>query len=642
KYGLSQVTTVFEDGTDIYWARQQVSEKLKQAQEQMPTATDIKMSLGPIATGLGEVFQFEVRGSGYSLMQLRDILDWQIIPSLRTVPGIDEIQSMGGEAKEYQVMLSPERMHGYQVTVAEVIAALSRNNANAGGGYAIEQSDQIILRAEGMLTSTRDIEQSVIRRNMQGVVRVKDVGKAIIGKKLAQSVVTENGKGETVIGVIIMRKGENSKRLVQLIESKLNQIEKTLPMNVSIRTFYSRGMLIERTIETVWHNLLFGAFFVLVVLFALLGSIRGGIIAALAIPLSLFGSIVFLTVSGTSANLLSLGALDFGILIDGSVVMIENIVRRMAHASVNAQNRLGLIKDAACEVATPVLFAVMIIMVVYFPILGLPGVSGKTFQPMALTVVFGLLTALAIGLYLTPSLAYFLLEKQPRETDSFLMRLVRNPYRRVLQTCTRHPFVVGLASITLFVASLLCVPGLGSEFIPVLKEGSAVLTVSRPVSGSLLAAKAQTLSMEKILKKIPEVQTVVSRTGHSEIAFDPMGPDETDMFVIFQPPSQWRPGVTQQAIENEIARSLRDSIPGLVFSISQPIEQRMNELVAGAKGDVAIRVFGPNLDKLRDLGAQIKAAIEPIKGSSEIKLEQTSGLPLLTAKLNPSALAAYG
>jgi cobalt-zinc-cadmium resistance protein CzcA len=642
KYALSQVTAIFEDGTDIYFARQQVAERLKQAQDQMPPNADIKMALGPIATGLGEVFQFEVTGPGYSLMQLRDILDWQVIPALKTVPGVDEVQSMGGEAKEYQVWLDPEKMHGYQVTVQEVLSALSRNNANQGGGYTIEQSDQILLRAEGMLKNPEEIEQVVIRRSPQGVIRVRDLGQAVIGKTLSQSIVTQNGIGETAIGIVVMRKGENSKQLVEKVKVKLEEINKTLPINVTTRIFYDRGVLIERTIDTVWHNLMFGAVLVVIVLFALLGSIRGGVIAALSIPLSLFGALIFLTMSGTSANLLSLGALDFGILIDGSVVMVENIIRKLSHGHTSAAQRLNVVKAAACEVASPVLFAVMIITVVYFPILGLPGVSGKTFQPMAITVVFGLLTALAIGLYLTPALSYFILEKKPKEEDSLAIKLVRKPYHRLLLTTVKHPVITFVASLTVFIVSLGLLPLLGAEFIPVLREGSMVLTVNRPVSGSLITAKEQTLKIEKLLRTIPEIESAVSRTGHSEVAFDPMGPDETDVFIILTAPSTWRSGQTQQKIEDEVSKLLTSNVPGLVFTLSQPIEQRMNELVAGARGDVAMRIYGPDLDKLRAIGAQVSALIAPIRGSSQIKLEQTSGLPILTAKLNQNALAAYG
>ena len=639
KYALSQVTAVFEEGTDIYWARQQVNEKLKSAGEQMPRGTDIKMMLGPIATGLGEVYQFEVRGSGYTLMQLRDILDWQVIPLLKTVPGVDEVQSMGGEAKEYQVRLNPEKMHGYMVTIQEVITALSKNNANAGGGYTIEQNDQILLRGEGMLTSTADIDQVVVRKNEPGVIKIKDIGKAVIGKKLAQSIVTQRGQGETVIGVVVMRKGENSKQLVERIKAKLDTIRQAMPANVEIVPFYDRGELIDRTIETVKDNLSHGAILVLVVLFALLGSVRGGVIAAIAIPLSLFGALIFLNVSGISGNLLSLGAIDFGILIDGSVVMVENILRRLSEH--HGHNRLEVVRAAALEVASPVLFAILIITVVYLPILGLPGVSGKTFQPMALTVVFGLLTALAIALYLTPSLCYFLLEKKPKEEDSFFMHLVKKPYRRLLLLTVRHPLLtMGLATAT-FLFSLTLLPGLGTEFIPVLKEGSMVLTVNRPVSGSLETAAEETTRIESILMQFPEVESVVSRTGHSEIAFDPMGPDETDVFIVLKPPSTWGQGMTQAQIEDKIMSKLKE-VPGLVLSLSQPIEQRMNELVAGAKGDIAIRIFGNDLDKLRSLGKEIARVAGTVPGATDIKLDQTAGLPILTAKLNHTAMAAYG
>lgn len=644
KYALSQVTAVFEDGTDIYWARQQVSERLKSAQEQMPASNNVRVMLGPIATGLGEVYQFEVKGAGYSLMQLREILDWRIIPALRTVPGIDEVQSMGGEAKEYQIWLKPERLHGYEVAPKDVCNALRSNNANSGGGYVVQQSDQILLRAQGLLSSPEEIENVLVKRTTKGIVRIRDLGDVKIGKMLPQSIVTANGKGETVIGVVLMRKGENSSEIVGRIRSKLSALKSTLPANVVITAFYDRGELIERTIETVKDNLLHGAILVLVVLFILLGNIRGGIVAAAAIPLSLAGSLLFLNLGGVSANLLSLGAIDFGILIDGSVVMVENIIVRLSHhsSSQNKVGRLAIIKAAAREVALPIFAAVAIITVVYLPILGLPGVSGKTFHPMALTVVFGLLTALLIALFVTPALCYFLLPRHFAVHSSRLMSLIEPPYRRLLLFSVKYPRLVLCSSLGVFTSSLMLLPFLGTEFIPVLREGSLVLGITRPVSGSLKTAQEQTSMIENLLLENQNVESVVSRTGRSEIAFDPMGPDESDVFVIFKPKSEWPRGYSQAMLEDEITSRLDQALPGLMYSLSQPIEQRMNELVAGARGDVAVRIFGDDLDTLKKLGAEIAAVAGKVQGCSDLKLEQTSGLPIVSAKLNQTALAAYG
>lgn len=641
KYALSQVTAVFEDETDIYWARQQVSERLKNAEQQMPNSVEVKMMLGPIATGLGEVYQFEVKGPGYSLMQLRDILDWQIIPALKTVPGADEVQAMGGEAKEFQVLLHPEKLHGYACTITEVFNALTRSNSNAGGGYIVENSDQILLRADGLLRTTGDIANVMIRRSSNGALRVRDVGTVVIGHSLPQSVVTSDGKGETVIGIIIMRKGENSKLLVERIKAKISDIQKSLPPNVEIEPYYDRGDLIDQTMETVKDNLLHGALLVLIVLLVVLGSMRGGLISAISIPLAMAGSLLFLNMSNIPGNLLSLGAIDFGILIDGSVVMVENIMRRLSHHE-HSDDRLSIIKSAAAEIAAPVLTAVLIITVVYLPILGLPGVSGKTFHPMALTVIFGLITALLVALFVTPTLCYFFLEQRPHEKDSLFMRALKTPYQRLLLMAVRKPIATVAMAAATFITSLLTLPALGTEFMPVLKEGSVVLTVNRPVSGSLLTARDQTNLIEKVVRQNQDVERVVSRTGHSEIAFDPMGPDETDVFIVFKPPAKWSPGTTQQKIEERIEKDLRESLPGLIFSLSQPIEQRMNELIAGAKSDVAIRVFGNDLDELRKLGNQVAIVVSKISGCKDLKLEQTSGLPIVTAKLKQAALASYG
>jgi cobalt-zinc-cadmium resistance protein CzcA len=638
KFSLCQVTAVFEDGADIYWARQQVSERLKLAQEQLPTNNEIRVALGPIATGLGEIYQFQVKGFKYNLMELRDILDWQVIPALKTAAGVDEIQSMGGEAREYQVLLDHERLHGFGISVSKVMAALSNNNANSGGGYIIENDDQTLIRVEGMLHNVADIGNVAVRRDATGVIKVKDLGRVVIGHKQHHSIVTENGHGETVIGVVVMRKGENSKEVLGRLERAVKTLGPTLA-GVAIEPFYDRSILIEQTIETVWHNLAHGALFVMVVLFLLLGGIRGAIVAALAIPLSLLGAVSFLVLSNTSGNLLSLGAIDFGILIDGSVVMVENIIRRLAESE---GDRLSVVMEAAAEVARPVFFAVLIITVVYLPILALPGVAGKTFQPMALTVIFGLITAMLIGLFLTPTLSFFILPRKPSETDSFMLKLIRPAHRRALIACARHPRKSFAVALLIFLSSLITIPYLGSEFVPVLKEGTIVLTINRPVSGSLDAAARETTLMEKEVLKFPDVDKVVSRTGHSEIAFDPMGPDETDMFIILRPPSQWTTAKTQQEIEDAIVSKLRNTIPGAIFSVSQPIEQRMNELIAGAKSDVAVRIFGPDLDKLRELGAAVGVVLSAVPGTADMKLEQNSGLPVVTAKLNSAALAAYG
>ena len=642
KYALSQVTAIFEDGTDIYWARQQVSERVKNAQELMPPGADAKLFLGPIATGLGEIYQFEVRGPGYSLMQLRDILDWQIIPQLKTVPGVDEVQSMGGDAKEYQVMLHPEKLHGYKVSPEEVMNALSQNNANAGGGYSIDGDNAVYLRGEGMLNTVSDIGDVLVRRTANGIIRIRDVADVEIRRRLPSSVVTQNGQGETTAGIVLMRKGENSRQIVNRVKAKIEEIKKTLPENVTIVPYYDRGVLIGRTIDTVWHNLAEGAGLVVVVLFVMLGNVRGGIIAALAIPLSLLGSITFLTLSNTSGNLLSLGAIDFGILIDGSVVMVDHILRRLAELKPPPEERLNVVTQASQEVASPILFAVLIITVVYMPILFLPGVSGKTFEPMALTVVFGLLTALVLALFFTPALACLLLKDTTTDHDALVMRLIRPIYNRLLDFCSRQAALTAGIAVLIFLASLLLIPILGSEFIPQLKEGSLVLTVDRPVSGSYDAAARQTTLIEKVLKEFPEVRTVVSRTGHSEQAFDPMGPDETDVFVILKREQESPDHISQEEVEQVIARKLHDTVAGAAIMISQPIEQRMNELVAGTKSDIAVRIFGPDLTELKKLGDAVAQVLSQVHGAADVKVEKTTGLPILTAKLNRHALAAYG
>jgi cobalt-zinc-cadmium resistance protein CzcA len=583
-----------------------------------------------------------VRGPGYSLAELRDILDWQIKPVLKSSPGVEEVQSMGGQPKEYQVWVDPAKLRNYGLTLHQVMTALEMNNANAGGGYTVINGNQILLRAEGLLSTPEDIGSVVISshevasgpepsgkwRNTPdissqvtshgGAVRVRDIGSVVIGKKLSQSVVTQNGQGETTIGIVVMRKGENSEMVVRGVKEKLAELAPSLPKGVKIVPFYDRSVLIDRTIETVWHNLVEGAILVVLVLLLLLGNFRGGIIAASAIPLAMMGAVGFLVLTNTSGNLLSLGAIDFGILIDGSVVMIENILRRLAEEQPEPEERLAVVQSAAAEVARPVLFAVGIIIVVYLPILFLTGVAGKTFQPMALTVVFGLITALFIALFITPVMAYFLIRKAPEEKETFILRAIRPVYERTLRFCTQNPLLTASVALGVFVVSLLPIPFLGSEFIPNLKEGSLVLTVNRPISVSLQESAKQTTLMEKVVREFPEVETTVARTGHSEEAFDPMGPDETDFFIILKPQSEWKNAKTQQELEDILSKRLAETVPGAAIAFGQPIEQRMNELIAGAKGDVAVRVFGPDLQVLADLGNKVSKALAKVQGSSDI------------------------
>ncbi len=665
KYALAQVTAVFEDGTDIYWARQQVSERLGKAQEQLPKV-GVSVELGPIATGLGEVYQFEVRGKGYSLMELRDILDWQVIPVLKGVPGVEEVQAMGGQAKEYQVRVDPDKLRSYSLTMQQVMTALQMNNANAGGGYTVVNDNQILLRAEGMLHTPEDIgavviaghgatsvKEAIAGRRMTndipaqitshgGSVRIRDIAEVVIGKKLSQSVVTQNGRGETTIGIVIMRRGENSEMVVQGVKNKLAELAPGLPKGVHVVPFYDRSDLIHATIDTVWHNLIEGAILVVLILFLVLGNLQGGLIAATAIPLAMMGAISFLVLTNTSGNLLSLGAIDFGVLIDGSVVMIENILRRLAEEKPRPEDRLRVVELAATEVARPVLFAVAIIIVVYLPILFLTGVAGKTFQPMALTVVFGLIAALFIALFVTPVLAYFLIQGVPEEKETFILRWLRPRYESLLRFCMGQPALITVIALGVFVASLLPLPFLGTEFIPSLKEGSIVLTVNRPVSSSLEASAQQTTLMEKVVRELPEVATTVARSGHSEQAFDPMSPDETDFFIILKPQKEWKTAHTQQELENILSKRLDQAVPGAAIAFGQPIEQRMNELIAGAKGDIAIRVFGSNLQTLSQVGTQVSKVLNQVKGSSDLKITQTEGLPVVTAVLNYPALSAYG
>ncbi|AGY58281.1 efflux RND transporter permease subunit [Gloeobacter kilaueensis] len=641
KYALSQVTAIFEDGTDIYWARQQVAERLRGVQEQFP-AGQIDLELGPIATGLGEVLIFRVQGPGYSLMQLRDILDWQIAPVLRGVSGVDTVDTMGGAAKEYQVRLLPDKLRGYALTPAQVMDALRNSNQNAGGGYYVQNENQILIRGKGLLQNLQDIGQVVVTRTTRGIVRVRDVAEVAIGSRLSQGAITANGRGETVAGIVIMRLGENPKQVITRVQRKISELRPSLPPGVNIKSVYNQEDLIDRAIETVAENLAVGAALVVIILFLLLGSFRGGLVTAAAIPLSLVGAATFLAYTNTSGNLLSLGALDFGLLVDGSVVMVENIMRRLADNRPLPEERLAVVQQAAGEMARPVLFAVSIIIVVYLPILFLTGVAGKTFQPMALTVVAALASSLVVALFVTPVLAYFAFKNPPKEEETWVLRAIRYPYERLLAWCTGNRLWTAVIALGFFLVSLFPLTFLGAEFIPQLSEGSLVLSLVRPPASSLEAAVRQTSLIEKVLKEFPDIETTMGRTGRSETAFDPMGPDVTDFYVILKPRSEWKQFKTQDEIEEAIGKRLAEAVPGAAISIGQPIENRTNELIAGAKADVAVRLYGPDLDQLKKTGDAIAQTVGTVSGAVDVVTEKVDGLPSISAQIDRSKLAAYG
>jgi len=642
KFGLSVVTVVFKEGTDIYWARQLVGERLTAAREAIPEEYG-EPEMGPISTGLGEVYQFEVRGDGYSPMELRTILDWYVNFQLRSVPGVVEVNSFGGELKTYQVTLNPERMVAYELSVSDVLDALDSNNRNVGGGYIAHQGEQYLVRGEGLLTSLGEIEQVIVGYDADTAtpIYVRDIGRAEFAPMIRQGAVTRDGRGEAVIGIVMMLMGENSRVVSMNVHQRIEEIQKTLPKGVTIDTFYDRTELVNRTIRTVAKNLAEGGALVIIILLLLLGSLRGGLIVALAIPLSMLVSFTAMRFAGLSGNLMSLGAIDFGLIVDGSVVMIENVVRYVHEHREDDRSHLEKVRAACREVARPVTFAVGIIIIVYLPILALMGVEGKMFRPMALTVVFALAGSLVCALTLMPVLASFFL-KRVREKEPLLFRLAKRLYFPVLDRTIRHPYLTFGLAVLIFVGSLGLIPTMGAEFIPKLDEGSIAMQIWRLPSVSLEKSNEISTRAEQVLMaEFPEVDTVISRTGRAEIATDPMGVEISDTYIMLNPKDTWRFETKEELVE-AIEEVLMERVPGAIFSFSQPIELRVEELISGVRSNVAIKIYGDDLEQMKRKADEAVRLIRDIPGAADVKAEQVIGLPNIRLRVDREAAARYG
>ncbi len=642
KFGLSVVTVVFDEGTDIYWARQMVGERLVDARGSIPEQYGTP-EMGPISSGLGEIYQFEVRGEGYTPMELRTILDWNVNYQLRSVPGIVEVNSFGGELKTYQVTLTPDRLLAYNVTTGDVLHALEVNNRNVGGGYIAHQGEQYLVRGEGLLATIEDIEHVVVSYDEDTAtpIYVRDIGKVEFAPMIRQGAVTRDGRGEAVIGIVMMLMGENARVVSTNVHERITEIQKSLPEGVTIETFYDRTELVNRTVKTVAKNLVEGGILVVVVLLLLLGNVRGGIIVALAIPLSMLVSFTAMRFAGLSGNLMSLGAIDFGLIVDGSVVMIENVVRYLHTHRDDTRSHLEKIRSACHEVARPVAFAVGIIIIVYVPILALTGVEGKMFRPMALTVVFALAGSLVCALTLMPVLASIFL-KNVREKDPLLFRLAQWLYLPCLRTVVKRPVLVFVTACVLFVSSLGLIRGMGGEFIPHLDEGSIALQVWRLPSVSLEKSNEISTATEKVLMEdFPEVDTVISRTGRAEIATDPMGVEISDTFIMLNPPETWRFENKEKLIE-AIDAALTEKVPAAIFSYSQPIALRVEELISGVRSNVAIKIYGDDLALMKSKADEAARIIREIPGAADVKAEQVIGLPTMRIRVDRAAIARYG
>ncbi len=643
KFGLSVVTVVFDEGTDIYRARQLVAERLSAARDAIPDGYG-DPEMGPISTGLGEIYQFEVRGDGYSAMDLRDILDWNVANQLRSVPGVVEVNSFGGELRTYQVTIDPRKLRSYGISLATIFEALERNNRNVGGGYIEHADEQYLIRGEGLVESLDDLAKVVVAKDPRGTaVYLENLGRVEFAPMIRQGAVTRDGRGEAVVGIVMMLMGANSRTVAEDVHARVLEIEKSLPEGVTIDTFYNRTELVDRTIRTVATNLVEGGLLVVGVLLLLLGSLRGGLIVASAIPLSMLVAVILMRATGISGNLMSLGAIDFGIIVDGAVVIVESIVAYVYRfRDDTTRSHLEKVRAACHQVARPVLFAVAIIMIVYLPILALRGIEGKMFRPMALTFVFAMGGSLVCAFTLMPVLASIFLEK-PIAKEPWLFRLFKRTYEPLLVRVTARPVMTAVVALAVFIASLGVVPFLGAEFVPKLDEGAIAMQIWRLPSVSLEASNEISSKAERVVAAFPEVRTVVSRTGRAEIATDPMGVEISDTYLILEPPKTWRFG-SKEALLEAIDAELTSALPGVMFSYSQPIELRVDELLSGVRSEVGIKIFAEtaDLDEMRRVAEEVASVVRPVRGMAEVKVEQTLGLPTVTIDIDREAIARLG
>jgi len=654
RYGLSQVTVVFKDGTDLYFARQQVAERLQQIASQLPEGLDPEM--GPISTGLGEIFMYTVEaepnarkpdGTPYTATDLRTLQDWVIRPQLRTTPGVTEVNTIGGFERQIHITPDPAQLVALGFTLNDVVAAVMRNNQNIGAGYIERNGQQFLVRVPGQLANLEAIGNIVLDRRDGVPIRVRDVASVGEGKELRTGAATQNGH-EVVVGTAFMLFGANSREVSQAAAAKLDAANASLPAGVHAKAVYDRTALVDRTIGTVSKNLIEGALLVVVVLFLLLGNVRASLITAAVIPLAMLFTIIGMVRGGVSGNLMSLGALDFGLIVDGAVIIIENCLRRFGEAQhalgrqLNDEERYDLTASATAEVIRPSLFGLGIIAAVYLPIFALSGVEGKMFHPMAITVVLALTGAMVLSLTFVPAAIASFLRGRVAEHDNRLMRWSRARYTPLLDWALRRRVVVLAGAAVLVVGCGVLATRLGSEFVPSLDEGDITLQPMRIPGTSLEQSVAMQETLEKRLAQFPEVANIFSKIGTAEVATDPMPPSMADTFLMLKPRDQWPDPRKPKAELVEELEAAAKEIPGSNYEFTQPIQMRTNELISGVRSDVAVKVYGDNLDQLTRLASRVERVMRSVPGAEDVKAEQVSGLPLLTITPDPAALARYG
>lgn len=637
--GLSQVIVVFEDAVDPYFARQVVFERLQEARDALPEG--VEPELAPLSTGLGEIFQYTIEGDSLTAMERRTIQDWLVAPQLRSVPGVTEVNSFGGFARQYEIRVHPDRLVKFGLTLRDVTEAVGANNANAAAGYILKGWEQFYVVGRGLFTSLGDIETVVLKASDGTPVFLKDVADVGIGAVTRQGAVTRDGQGETVAGMAIMLRGENSHTVVERVKEAARRIQAGLPEGARLSVFYDRTELIEACIRTVMEALLVGALLVIVVLFLFLAELRTALIVVLSLPITFLFTFLLMRPLNISANLMSLGGLAFsvGMVVDASIVMVENIRRHLAERGATEEKR-AIVLSALTEVARPVAFSVLIIALVLVPLFTLQGIEGKMFLPLALTLLLALLTSLVVAMTIIPPLSEWVLRAGREREFGFVRRFHEGYLRLLTHALRRSGLTMGIALLVLL-ASLAFLPRLGMEFIPTLDEGAIAINVVRLPNASLEGSVVIAQEIEKRALRFPEVATVVTKTGRAEISEDPMGPEQSDVFIMLKPRAAWKTGRDKQQLIEAINADL-SAIPGLRLSFSQPIALRVNELISGVKSDLAVKIFGPDLGLLKQYADAAAAAMNDVPGARDVKVEQISGMTEQSVELDRAAMARYG
>lgn len=654
RYGLSQVTVVFEEGTDIYFARQLLSERLSEIKSEIPEG--IEPMMGPIATGLGEIYMYTVEAedgaikedsSAYTPMDLLTIQDWVIMPQLRNLKGVIEINTIGGYEQQYHVMPYPDRLLAYNLTIADVISSLENNNDNAGAGYIEKFGEQYLIRVPGQVEGIKDIERIVVAKRDEVTIRVSDVADVALGSPLRTGAATQNGE-EVVLGTVMMLMGENSRDVAQRVAEKLKVVSDSLPEGINATPVYDRTSLVDKTIKTVEKNLVEGAILVIVVLFLLLGNLRAALITAFVIPVAMLMTITGMVENKVSGNLMSLGALDFGLIVDGAVIIIENCLRRFGMEQhklgrlLNKDERFALAAKATTEVIKPSIFGILIITIVYIPIFSLTGVEGKMFHPMAFTVVTALLCALALSLTFVPAAVASFITGKVDEKENVVIRQAKRGYEPLLKWSVRHPVIMVSTALLLVVASLFGASRMGAEFIPSLDEGDIALHAMRIPGTSMTQSTTMQHEVEKTVMTFDEVKTVFSKIGTPEVATDPMPPNVADTFVILKPRDEWAdPTLPKAELVKRMEEAL-EKLPGNNYEFTQPIQMRFNELISGVRSDLAVKLYGDDLEQLLKTAQEIESAVKTVDGAADVRMEQASGLPTLSILPDRKRLDLYG